>query len=87
MSLAFKIYKKQRNIILLLVKKKKWWNYEVYLPQNGLSLSSEEAEKTASSHKQALSLTPGAGTMKTHAQQVWNITCKTLLLTINELTC
>ncbi len=56
-------------------------NYEVYL--NGLSLSSEEAKKIASSHKQAaLSLTPGAGTMKTHAQQVWNITCKTLLLTI-----
>ncbi len=71
MSLAFKIYKKQRNIILLLVKKK-WWNYEIYLPQNGLSLSSEEAEKTASSSQTqaALSLTPGAGTMKTHAQQV-----------------
>ncbi len=49
-----------------------------------LSLSSEEAEKIASSsHKQAaVSLTPGAGTMKTQAQQVWNITYKTLLLTI-----
>ncbi len=54
------------------------------LALNGRSLSSEEAEKTASSsHTQAaLSLTPGAGTIKTHAQQVWNITCKTLLLTI-----
>ncbi len=56
------------------------------LALNGHPLSSEEAEKTASSsssHKQAAeSLTPGAGTMKTHAQQVWNITCKTLLLTI-----
>ncbi len=37
------------------------------LALKGLSLSSEEAEKTASSsHTQAaLSLTPGAGTMKT----------------------
>ncbi len=48
MSLAFKIYKKQRNIILLLVKKKvmELWSL---LALNGLSLSSEEAEKTASS--------------------------------------
>ncbi len=28
-------------------------NYEVYLPQNVFSLSSEEAEKIASSHTQA----------------------------------
>ncbi len=52
MSLTFKIYKKQRNIILLLVKKK-WWNYEVYLPQNGLCLSSEEAEKPPHKHAHA----------------------------------
>ncbi len=56
------------------------------LALNCLSLSSEEAEKIASSHKQAaVSLTPGAGTMKTQAQQVWNITYKTLLLTIISL--
>ncbi len=87
---GFQNLTKTKKHYFTLSKKKKWWNYEVWwnyeidLPQNGLSLSSEEAEKTASSsHKQApLSLTPGAGTMKTHAQQVWNITCKTLLLTI-----
>ncbi len=45
-------------------------NYEVYLPQNGLSLSSEEAEKPPPHTRRLLSLTPGAGTMKTHAQQV-----------------
>ncbi len=44
MYLAIKIYKKQRNIILLLVKKKvmELWSL---LALNGLSLSSEEAEK------------------------------------------
>ncbi len=54
------------------------------LALNRLSLDSEEAEKIASSsHKHAaVSLTPSAGTMKTQAQHVWNITCKTLLLTI-----
>ncbi len=60
MSLAINLYKKQRNILLLLVKKidnMKLWSL---LALNGRSLSSEEAEKTASSsHKQAaLSLTP-----------------------------
>ncbi len=53
MYLAINIYKKQRNILLLLVKKidnMKLWSL---LALNGLSLSSEEAEKTASSsHKQ-----------------------------------
>ncbi len=77
---GFQNLQKTKKHSFTLSKKKKWWNYEVYLPQNGLCLSSEEA---SSSHTQAaLSLTPGAGTMKTHAQQVWNITCKTLLLTI-----
>ncbi len=32
-----------------------------------------------------VSLTPGASTMKTQAQQVWNITYKTLILTIISL--
>ncbi len=53
MSLAINIYKKQRNILLVLVKKidnMKLWSV---LALNGRSLSSEEAEKTAtSSHKQ-----------------------------------
>ncbi len=53
MYLAINIYKKQRNILLLLVKKidnMKLWSL---LALNGRSLSSEEAEKTASSsHKQ-----------------------------------
>ncbi len=60
MSLAIKIYKKQRNILLVLVKKidnMKLWSL---LAINGRSLSSKEAEKTtSSSHKQAaVSLTP-----------------------------
>ncbi len=80
MSLVFNIYKKQRNILLLVKKKLLTLNYEV-------SLSSEEAKKIASSSHththRLLSLTPGAGTMKTQAQQVWNITCRTLLLTIS----
>ncbi len=52
------------NIVLALVIKKN----EV----------SEEAEEIASSsHKQAsVSLTHGVGTVKTQAQQVWNITCR-----------
>ncbi len=59
MSLAFNIYKKQTNIILLLVKKIDNMELWSLLALNCLSLSSEEAEKIASSHKQAsVSLTP-----------------------------
>ncbi len=83
MSLAFKIYKKQRNIILLLVKKKSDGIMKFTCLKRSFPLFWRSWEASSSSHKQtALSLTPGAGTTKTQAQQVWNITYKTLLLTI-----
>ncbi len=60
--LCLNIYKKQRNIALLLVKKidnMKLWSL---LALNGRSLSSEEAEKVASSsHKQASVLNSKVG--------------------------
>ncbi len=73
MSLVVNLYKKQRNIILLLVKKKKKNDgimkftclKTVFpsLPKKQRCLLLTHARHTL------LSLTPGAGTMKTQAQQ------------------
>ena len=71
MSLAFNIYKNKKQTFY---SQKETDNMKLWssLALNCLSLSSEEAEKTASSsHKEAsVSLTPGAGTMETQAQHV-----------------